>query len=367
MGAMLSRDQGVANAGESWQGIRRILVVRLGALGDVVRTRFAFAGLRERFPEAELDWLVEDRCRAGLVGICGLDRVIEVPRSEWRAARPRRALAAARRLVRQLRERSYDLAVDFHSIAKSAIWPWLASVPRRVGYAAPLARESAQRLLTHCVSLGETHLSRFERNAALVHFLGGEVPTRAPPLRLEGSPPSGLPERFAVVHPGTSPGTEYKRWPVERFAAVARALREERNLLSVVTWGPVTGERERAEEVVRRSAGAALLAPETPDLGAVLAILARAQLFLGGDSGPMHLAALVGCPMVVVFGPTDPVENAPFPGVPSQVVRTDVGCNPCREGCPARSCLRAVEPAHVTAAALGLLERQPWAGAPPVG
>jgi ADP-heptose:LPS heptosyltransferase len=135
---------------------------------------------------------------------------------------------------------------------------------------------------------------------------------------------------------------------------VARGLAET-GLRSVVTWGPVAGERECAERVVAAAAGAAQLGPRTQSLGVLMRLLGRASVFIGSDSGPMHLASLAGRPIVAIFGPTDPIENAPFPGLPVRLVRADVGCNPCREGCPTRSCMAAVGAAEVLAAARELI------------
>jgi ADP-heptose:LPS heptosyltransferase len=191
------------------------------------------------------------------------------------------------------------------------------------------------------------------------------VPDAPAPLELDGvRPPEGeLPTRFALIHPGTSPKTGYKRWEPERFAAVARRLAADAQVPSLVAFGPVPGEREAARAVVAAANGAAALAPATASLGELLALLARAAVFVGCDSGPMHLASLAGTPVVGLFGPTDPIENAPFPGVPHRAVRVDVGCNPCREGCPARTCMARLEPDPVADAALALLSSLPAAPA----
>lgn len=345
----------------------RVLVVRLGSLGDVVRTRFALPAIRALYPHAHLAWLVEDRSAPGLVGVTELDEVVEVPRKSLHLTRPAEALRTARDVVLRIRAGRYDLAIDFHSILKSALPVSLAGVERRLGYGPSAAREGAHRLFTDRVELAPRHVSRFARNAALVRYLAGEgdapdplVPPRLSLDRAAMAPPPGLPEAFAILHPGTSASTLYKRWEPERFAWVARGLRDARALPSVVTWGPVPGERECAERVVALSEGAAVLAPATGSLAAFLGLLSRARIFVGSDSGPMHLAALAGRPIVVVFGPTDSVENGPFPGVPHRVLRVDVGCNPCRAGCPARACMAAVAPPVVLDAALGLLD----AGAP---
>lgn len=336
----------------------RILVIRLGALGDVVRTRFAFSGVRARYPEARIDWLVEDRSADGLCGIRDLDRVVQVPRRALRWGSPLRAARLLREVIHELRAERYELSLDFHSILKSALLASAARIPVRIGYGAPLAREGAARLLTHPVELDRTYLSRFERNEALVRFVGGEVPNTAPALALPsgaGASLGELPRDFAVIHPGTSRTTLYKRWELERFATVARELHRKHDVPALITWGPVRGEREMAEQIVAAAGEGARLAPATLEMAEILALFSRARLFIGCDSGPMHLAALAGLPLVVLLGPTDPVENAPFPGVPSRVVRRDVGCNPCREGCPARTCMAVLEPADVLAAAGELL------------
>jgi ADP-heptose:LPS heptosyltransferase len=334
----------------------RILVIRLGALGDVVRTRFAFAGLRALYPRARIDWLVEDRAAAGLVGIRGLDAIVEVPRRELRWLRLARSARALTALVAELRARRYELSVDFHGILKSALLARAAQIPVRVGFAPPLAREGSALFLTHSLALPAAHISRFERNAALVRWLGGEVPAGAPALDL---PPAADqadgPGAYAIVHPGTSSSTLYKRWDPARYAEVCRVLHARAGLSSLVTWGPVAGERAAAEAVVEAAGAAARLAPQTASVAQLLGLMRPARLFVGSDSGPMHLASLAGLPVVAVFGPTDPRENAPFSGLPHRVLRRDVGCNPCREGCPARTCMAAVSAEEVAVAALALL------------
>ncbi len=336
----------------------RILIIRLGALGDVVRTRFAFASIRELYPRARIDWLVEDHAASGLDGISGLDGVVQIQRGRLRLGRPLTALRGVRDLVSGLRASHYDLALDFHCILKSALLAWASGIPRRIGYAPPHAREGSFWLLTDTARVSPAHISRFDRNAALVRFLGGDPSDAPPELELPPAPQtelSRLRDELLVMHPGTSSSTLYKRWPPERYAAVARGLRERAGIESLVTWGPVAGEREAAEAVVSAADGAAHLAPETRSIADLLALMKATRLFIGSDSGPMHLAALASLPLVAVFGPTDPVENAPFPGSPQRLLRRDVGCNPCREGCPAQTCMSAVSVDDVLDATLELL------------
>jgi ADP-heptose:LPS heptosyltransferase len=189
-----------------------------------------------------------------------------------------------------------------------------------------------------------------------VNARGSPRPLRVDPeraRRMEGALGPG-PAPLAI-HPGTSDATPHKRWTPEGYAAVARALHEQEGLRSVVSVGPARDDRAFAEAVRAASGGAAELAPETPTLADLAALFSRCRLYLGSDSGPMHVASLVGTPVVQLVGPTDPVENAPWPGTPSRSLRVPVACSPCRRGCAAALCMQLHDPAAVTAAARALL------------
>jgi len=343
----------------------RILVVRLGAVGDVVRTLPAVSALRAAYPGSHLAWLVERSSASLLRAQPWIDEVIEFPREELREAlrggRLARAARTARSFARELRRRRFELVVDFHSILKSGVLAALSGAPRRAGYARPYGRELGWWFATARAELWPPRASRFERNDALVRFLAVRSPAAPRPLRVDperarrmeralGSGPAPV-----AIHPGTSDSTPHKRWTPEGYAAVARALREQEGVASVVSVGPARDDRAFAEAVVAAAGGAATLAPETPGLPDLAALFARCRLYLGSDSGPMHVASLVGTPVLQLLGPTDPVENAPWPGTPSRSLRVPVACSPCRRGCAAALCMRLHEPAAVTAAARALL------------
>ena len=139
------------------------------------------------------------------------------------------------------------------------------------------------------------------------------------------------------------------------YAAVARALADRLGVASVVSCGPAGDDRAFASAIVEASDGAARIAPETPSLAVLAALFSCSRLYVGGDTGPMHVASLVGTPVVQILGPTDPVENAPFPGTPSRTVRVQIHCNPCRRGCAAATCMRVIPPDAVSDAACELL------------
>jgi ADP-heptose:LPS heptosyltransferase len=339
--------------------------VRLGAVGDVVRTLPAASALRRAWPGAHLAWCVEPPGASLLRAQPWLDEVLVFPRPELRDALGRlrlgRAAAILRRFLRELRARRFDLVVDFHSIAKSGLLAWASGAPRRAAYARPYGRELAWLFASETARLDPPRASRFERNAALVRFLGVEPRPLAKPLvvddalRARVARALGAGAAPVVMHPGTSDRTPHKRWPPAAYAALARTLAGETGGPCLVTSGPAQGDRDAAEAVVAASHGAARLAPPTESLAELAALFERCRLYVGGDSGPLHVASLVGTPVVQILGPTDPVENAPWPGAPSRTVRVPVACSPCRRGCAAATCMRVVPPRTVAAAARALL------------
>ncbi len=320
-------------------------------MGDVVRTLPAAAALRRAYPGAHLAWLVETPSAGLLESQPWLDEVIVFPRRPLveklrESYSPKRrevyspkqragaffgAAGSFLRFAGELRRRRFDLVLDFHSILRSALLARLSGAPRRIGYAAPVGREGSQWLATERATLIDQKISRFDRNDGLLRYLAISREPVAAPLVVDPA----LQERVAksldpgpspiVIHPGSSDRTHHKRWPAERFAEVARRLSERDAVPSIVSWGPARDDHARASAVVEQSKGAARLAPATASLAELAALLATARLYIGGDTGPMHVASLVGTPVIQLLGPTDPIENAPWRETPSRSLRSESG------------------------------------------
>jgi ADP-heptose:LPS heptosyltransferase len=306
-------------------------VVQLGAVGDVARTLPAVSVLRAACPGAHLAWLVEPGAASLLAGQPWIDEVIVFPRPAFPGAlRGSQALRARARCLLGLRARRFDLVLDFHALLRSALLALATGARRRVSFAPPFARELAWALATDRARLAPERISRFDRNEGLVRFLALEGRPAAHPLRVDPALRAAQREQLGAgpapiaIHPGTSDAAPHKRFPAPLFGRVARALADATGLLTVVTHGPARDDARLAEAVVAASAGAARLAPATPRLGDLAALLSCARLVIGPDTGPLHVAALVGTPVVQVLGPTDPVENAPWRGTPARVVRARV-------------------------------------------
>jgi len=308
-----------------------LLVIRLGALGDILRTIPPVRLIRRALPNCKLWWVVDDRWNVALEGHPDLSGTVPVPRREWQRLLRRPTgwpalLGSVGRLRARLHTLDADLALDFHGNLRSGIVGRLSGAPVRLGYSGHQAKEGNRWLTTHRVTAGPRRRSRMERNLDLVRALGlpdSPLPLGDLPLARAGNAAAqtlveehvGGSGAFALINPGASVAQAYKKPPAGLLAAAAQRLAS-KHITPLVVWGP--GEEPDARAVVEQSSGAALYAPPT-DLPALAALLERARLFVGGDSGPLHLACVNGCPVLALYGATDPVVNAPW-GVPSRSV-----------------------------------------------
>lgn len=302
--------------------MEKILIVRLGAMGDIVHALPAVAALRRARPGAHLGWAVEERW-AELLAAGGngqawtrgsqekplVDRLHFVNLRAWRRA-PfsgetwREGLAVRR----EIRDAGYDVAIDMQGAWKSALLARWSGAPVVIGHDQP--REwGAAVLYTRRVALRGEHV--VEHAMELAAALGAERAPAQPPLPRDPAAERWAEEierqrgAFAVMAPGAGWGA--KRWPAARYGEVAQALGRH-GLTSLINIAP--GEDKLAEEVEGASGGRA--ARVTCSVGEMIALLRRARLFVGGDSGPLHVAAALGLPVVAIFGPTNPARNGPY-------------------------------------------------------
>ena len=329
--------------------MRSILIVRLGALGDIVHALPVAAALRARFSYARIDWVVDERHQELLELVPVVDRRIVL---QTRSASLRRRVMALRRT---LTRESYDIAIDVQGLLKSAVVARLSGARRILGFTPAHLRERAAR-----VFYTETHdpgdaVHVIEKNLSLAASLGADGSRIRAPLGVSASPALDAVRQRHSVSGGTpfvvlNPGAAWpnKRWPPDRFGAVAQWLRRARGLSSVVTWGP--GDETIAAAVVDGSAGAAELAPPT-SIADLVAIVREATLMVSGDTGPVHLAAAVGTPIVGIYGPTDPARNGPWSADDVTVSRfAACGCHHQRRCRVARWCLEDISVDDVIAA-----------------
>jgi heptosyltransferase-1 len=294
----------------------RIVLVRLSALGDIVHTWPLAVALRAERPDAHLTWVVEEPLVAMVDGHPAVDSVVTVDTRRWRRA-PLSADTRARAAILRGRfqELQPDLAIDPQGVFKSALVTRWTGASHRVGLARPWRRERLAGLAyneTVAGSLAHRHV--VASNLELVRAVGGVPPSEltAPDggwllerLADRPAPVAPVPEYVALL-PGT--GRSDKLLPIDGLAAVARRAAEAGFRVQIL-WGP--GERDRAQQVVDVADGCAQLAPPT-DLEGLVQVLAGARAVVGGDTGPIHLGASLGAPVLAVFTTTDWRRNGPL-------------------------------------------------------
>jgi lipopolysaccharide heptosyltransferase I len=287
----------------------KILIVRLSAIGDVIHAMPLLCGLRRRYPEARLAWLVEEHAASLLEGHQALDELITVPRGWLKSPR------AVARLRRTLRRFAPQVTIDVQGLTKSSLAARLSGARRRIGFGCEKGRELSRWFNTELVRSTAAHV--IDSNLELLGPLGVEpspvefgVPERPDEAQAARQTIGklGLQGPFAMINVGA--GWPSKLWRADRYAAVASHLGRRWGMAALVVWAGAE-EYEMAGRVVAGSEGHAQLAPATT-LRELAALARRAALFVGSDTGPLHLAVAVGTPCVGLYGPMPAERNGPY-------------------------------------------------------
>ena len=361
-----------------------ILIVKLSAIGDVIHTLPSLAALRRCFPDADITWAVEEAAADLLYDHPALNRVIVSARKRWfkelRQGEIARPLREMRAFLKELRSRKYDLVIDFHGLLKSAVIVLLSGGKRKLGYDSlqegsglfynekipeAMGKHAVDRYLDFV-----RYLARGDEKACLAgapefriavgeseenKIIGLFSQTILGPyqLRQGGSansmsslPQTGEPHDqnaawqqappFIAVSPVAF--WETKLWEDEKFALLGDRIQMELGATVVLTGG----NAEPLEKIRKLMKTKALNLGGKTSLRELAALYKRAKIVVTTDSGPMHLAAAVGTPVVALFGPTDPVRTGPY-GPGHRVIRTGISCSPClRKYCPHPRCMTEI-------------------------
>jgi heptosyltransferase I len=392
-GGELSRPTGassiVPSADLQALDFRKILLIKLSALGDIVHTLPVLNALRRRYPQARIDWLVTPAFADVLSGNPAIDNVMTFDRGAWTTPWRAAPYIGAARLIAQLRAAQYDLVLDLQGQFRSAVFAFASGAPVRIGFDKPRAdrwqmvsrpipdeakkhawqgaREGSFLAYTHHIALPTLDVHPVERYLGVAPLLGLDdaTPDFSFPIPAEATTRiEGLLDyydiakaRLVVLAPGTNWDT--KQWRVDGFAEVARHCLQKS--CAVVLIG---SDRERpvCDEVARLAPGVVNLAGETT-LSELAALIRRAALCITNDSGPMHLAVALDRPVVAIFGPTDPIWAGPYRRN-SAVMRAGVPCSPCYlrrlSECPnEHACMQQVTAGSVIERVEALLAKQP--------
>lgn len=337
----------------------RLLVVRLGAMGDILHSMPAVTALRQAHPEWVIGWAIEPQwrglfcangCEPQTPGMPLVDYLHLVPAKSW----ARQPLSPATwkdmgRVRREVRAMRYDVVAEMQGAVRAAMVARWARTGRVVGEAEPRERV-ARWLFNERVATRGVHV--IEQSVEVANAIAGDdLPIPLPLLPRDAvaeSRAAELPQPMVLLSPGAGWGA--KRWPPERYGEVARRLAQE-GCTVVVNCGPA--EEQLALEIAESSGGAAK--PLTLNMAELIAVTRRAALVIAGDTGPLHLACALGRPVVGIYGPTDPARNGPF-HTPSRVLRHPESVRDHTRRSEPEAGLLTITAEDVTAAALDLLE-----------
>ena len=319
----------------------KILIVKLSSIGDIIHALPSLAAIRRALPDAEISWVVEKSSAEILRGNQFLSRVIEIDTKALRREKTLgETLLLAREQLRELRASNFDVAIDFQGLLKSASIAKLSRAKRRYGFARAALREPASRFLLTKTFEIEMKSHVVVKNLMLaqkalkisVPDSDFEFPIYTDEIhRLEAERIiSQTGENFAILNPAG--GWTTKLWDAEKFGALADRLWEENKIVSVIATAP--NEKALAEKALRVSKSRKIISA-TPSLKGFYELAKRARIYVGGDTGPTHLAVAAGAPTVGLFGPTEWWFNGSPNPQDICVERTDIAC---RTDCNRRTC-----------------------------
>jgi len=338
----------------------KILIIRLSAIGDVVHVLPALRLLRSHFPLSKIAWLVEDKASDVLTGHPDIDDVIVFPRKKWQRTilkinKTFNTLSEIYSFYKRLRREHYDLIIDFQGNLKSGIMNLITGSEKKVGFGKGYCRELNYLTTQYQAFPPEKKMHRIDKNLFLLKELGIENGFQRPKL-----PVFKLDKKYIskfittsinpclpiiIIHPGTSKFGSYKQWPPLNYALLGDMILDTYEANVVFTWGPY--EFGVVKEILKKMKHEATPACETRSIKQLIELIKHASLFIGGDTGPLHIASTLDIPVVGIYGPKDPEIYGPYNGK-AIVIKKDVPCSPCRKRtCGDPICMSSILPEDV--------------------
>jgi len=343
--------------GQARQGkflMMNILIVKLSAIGDVIHTLPALNAIRKNYPEAHITWLIEEDAAAIVEGHRALARTLVSKRKRWAkeiiSASWKHALKEAYTFIRQLRDTRYDLIFDFHGLLKSGILIWLAKGKRKIGYGKGMAHQEYSYLFLN----ERIPPVSMENHALMINMMMLKAVGIQEDEITYDVPVSSANERaaeFLLQKHGISPSEpvvamnpvakwETKLWDSRKFSELADRIIEEFNV-QVIFTGSGSDRNVITEIISNMKHSAHDFSGQTP-LKVLAALYTKIDFLVSTDTGPMHLCAAMGTPVVALFGPTAPWRTGPFGNI-HKVIRADVPCSPCfKRTCDTGGCMNRI-------------------------
>ncbi len=318
---------------------QKILIVKPSSLGDVIHSLPFLNVLKERFPKAEVHWVIAYGLEGLLAGHLMINKLWIIHKDRWKKiSHVQYSFKEFHSLFKELRKEHFDIVIDLQGLLRSGIITRATGAPIRIGFKE--AREGSRFFYTHKVK-GGRNIHAVDRYLKVADFLGCDISDVCFPFpfynkpsafSLQPSDPSlQISKDYAVIVPGARWKT--KKWPKEKFGRLTSLLP-----LQTIIVGSKK-DMDIASKIVSLSKGKALSLAGKTDLKGLIEVIRGARFVVSNDSGPMHIAAALGIPVFAIFGPTDPMRTGPY-GNGHTIIKEDISCAPCfKKTCYALECM----------------------------
>ncbi len=327
---------------------KRILIVKLSSIGDVVHALPALSALRTEFPKSHIAWVVKKQIADIIIGHPYLDEVI--------------IYEGIRKTAKKLRSLKFDLAIDLQGLFRSGFLTFSSGAKVRLGFSRANSRELNYLFLNQRVTPGEEDRHIIDKNLSLLRPLGIEVREREFIISISHEnkeyvtnflKKQGITSSDILIALNSRARWPSKLWPEKRWAELADRLIEELKVKAILLWGP--GEKDFVDNIVKRMKGVPIISCKT-SLKELAYLISKCRLFIGGESGPLHIACALNIPTIALIGPTDSIRNGPY-GEGHIVIEKDLPCRGCwRRQCKRLDCMKLITVDEVFSA----VERQLW-------
>ncbi|MBF0467371.1 MAG: glycosyltransferase family 9 protein [Desulfamplus sp.] len=285
--------------------IKKILIIKPSAFGDIIHTLPFLNALKAGYPDAQIDWVVAHGLHTFLEGHPMINRLWVIRKDQWKKLKHfKKTLSDIVTLTRQLRQENYDVAVDLSGILRSGLITFASGARLKLGFEE--SDEGSSFFYSHKIR-GDMNIHAIDRYLELARALGCQTDIVAYPFSPLNENPEilkELPENYIVISP--SAGKSANQWHAPRFGELASML----SLPSVIISSP--SDASIAQEVVKHSGGNAVSIAGRTNLKDLIPVIRKASYFITNDTGPMHVAAALNVPVFVIFGPANPVRTGPY-------------------------------------------------------
>lgn len=304
-----------------FDNIKKILIIKPSALGDIVHSLPFLAAVKKKFPHAKVDWVVAHGLHHFLEGHPMIDRLWVIKKDQWKnPGYLNHTVKELNELRKDLKASKYDVSIDLSGLFRSAVITWFSKARIKLGFKE--SDEGSPFFYTHKIH-GSMNMHAIDRYLEIAKFMGCRIDKIEYPFAFYNPEPSilrELPDKYIVMAP--SAGKPANRWPAQNFGRLAAELK----LPTIVIAS--AAEKDIATQVVAHSRGNAVSFAGRTGLKDLVALIAKAAFFISNDTGPMHIAAALNIPVFAIFGPANPVRTGPY-GTIHTIIQKKLDCAPC--------------------------------------